>query len=127
VGAARIRHRARCARLAVELERREPCEVWGEPRLCAAEQEADTRDRERSGPHLPDGRRLRRPHLVLFPDAALPVPVEVELSVKGPPRLEPTCRAWARCRIVSEVRYLCRRPCCGFVESCPEEALNEAG
>ena len=43
--------------------------------------------------------------VVLFPDAALPVAVEVELSVKGSRRLEAIGRAWARCRIVSEVRY----------------------
>ena len=56
---------------------------------------------------VPDGRpRLRRPDLVLFPpDGALPVAVEVELSVKGARRLAAICRAWARCRIVSEVRY----------------------
>jgi hypothetical protein len=43
---------------------------------------------------------------VLFPsDTALPVAVEVELSVKGARRLEAICRAWVRCRIVSEVRY----------------------
>jgi hypothetical protein len=33
------------------------------------------------------------------------VAVEVELSVKAAQRLEAICRAWARCRIVSEVRY----------------------
>ena len=41
---------------------------------------------------------------MLFPDAALPVAVEVELSVDGSRRLEAICRAWACCRIVSEVR-----------------------
>ncbi len=35
----------------------------------------------------------------------LPVAVEVELSVKGARRLETITRAWARCRLVSEVRY----------------------
>jgi hypothetical protein len=49
---------------------------------------------------------LHRPDLVLFPpDPALPVAVEVELSVKAARRLEAICRAWARCRLVSEVRY----------------------
>jgi hypothetical protein len=43
---------------------------------------------------------------VLFPpDTAVPVAVEVELSVKGARRLDAICRAWVRCRIVSEVRY----------------------
>ena len=34
-----------------------------------------------------------------------PAAVEIELSVKGGRRLEAICRAWARCRLVSEVRY----------------------
>jgi hypothetical protein len=38
---------------------------------------------------------------VLFrPDIALPVAVEVELSVRGARRLEAICRAWAHCRLV---------------------------
>ena len=40
VGVATTRHWAACARLAVQLERAECCEVWGEPRLKAAELEA---------------------------------------------------------------------------------------
>jgi hypothetical protein len=32
------------------------------------------------------------------------VAIEVELSVKGARRLDAICRAWARCRLVSEVR-----------------------
>jgi hypothetical protein len=106
VGVATTRHWALCARLAVELERRERVEVWGEPRLRAAEQETDRSVATAQLGQLPDGRpRLRRPDLVLFPDAALPVAVEVELSVKAARRLEAICRAWARCRLVSEVRY----------------------
>ena len=55
---------------------------------------------------LPDGRPgLRRPDPVLFPPgAAKPVAVEVE-SVKAARRLQAICRGWARCRLVSEVRY----------------------
>jgi hypothetical protein len=95
-----------CARLAVVLERRERCEVWGEPRLRAAERQAGEPVASAQRGTLPDGRpRLRRPDLVLFPDAALPVAVEVELSVKAAGRLQAICRAWARCRFVSEVRY----------------------
>jgi hypothetical protein len=106
VGVATTRHWATCSRLAVQLERAERVEVWGEPRLRAAELEADRAVASAQLGHLPDGRpRLRRPDLVLFPDAALPVAVEVELSVKGTRRLEAICRGWARCRIVSEVRY----------------------
>ena len=36
--------------------------------------------------------------------------VEVELSVKGARRLEAICRAWARCRLVREVRYYAPPP-----------------
>jgi hypothetical protein len=106
VGVATTRHWALCARLAVVLERRERYEVWGEPRLRAAEVEAETAIASARLGDLPDGRpRLRRPDLVLFPPDLAPVAVEVELSVKGARRLEAICRAWARCRIVSEVRY----------------------
>jgi hypothetical protein len=82
-------------------------EVWGEPRLRAAELEAQRAIASAQLGTLPVGRaRLRRPDLVLFPpETALPVAVEVELSVKGARRLEAICRAWARCRLVSEVRW----------------------
>ncbi len=84
----------------------------GEPRLRAAELEAGGPIASAALGSLPDGRaRLRRPDLVLFsPDAQLPVAVEVELSVKAARRLEAICRAWARCRIVSEVRYYAPPP-----------------
>ena len=54
------------------------------------------------------GERLHRPDLVLWPRAAgaLPVAVEVELTVKAPRRLLAICTAWARCRCVSGVLYL---------------------
>jgi hypothetical protein len=106
VNEASVRPWALCARLAVVLEQRERCEVWGEPRLRAAERQAGEPVASAERGTLPDGRpRLRRPDLVLFPDAALPVAVEVELSVKAAGRLAAICRAWARCRLVSEVRY----------------------
>jgi hypothetical protein len=108
VNEASVRHWALCARPAVVLEQRERCGVWGEPRLRAAEREAGQPVASASRGALPDGRpRLRRPDLVLFPPngTALPVAVEVELSVKAAGRLEAICRAWARCRLVSEVRY----------------------
>ena len=107
-GVSTTRHWALCARLAVILEReRGGVEVWGEPRLRAAELHAGRAIASAHFGHLPDGRpRLRRPDLVLFPpDTALPIAVEVELSVKASRRLEAICRAWARCRLVSEVRY----------------------
>ena len=108
VGIATARHWALCAQLAVVLERAERCTVWGEPRLRAAERDAEHAIASAQLGSLPDGRaRLRRPDLVLFPrdGSALPVAVEVELSVKGARRLQAICRAWARCRIVREVRY----------------------
>ncbi len=57
---------------------------------------------------------LHRPDLVLWPDSkgiaadgpALPVAIEVELTVKAPRRLLEICRAWARCRCVAGVVYL---------------------
>src|SRR3954468_4000870 len=107
VGIATARHWALCAQLAVVLERAERCTVWGEPRLRAAERDERAIASAQLGT-LPDGRpRLRRPDLVLFPrdGSALPVAVEVELSVKGARRLQAICRAWARCRIVREVWY----------------------
>jgi hypothetical protein len=55
------------------------------------------------------GQVLHRPDLVLWPravDGGLPVPVEVELTVKAPRRLASICRAWARCRWVAGVLYL---------------------
>jgi hypothetical protein len=81
-------------------------EVWGEPRLRAAELQAKRAIASAELGRLPDGRpRLRWPDLVLFPpDTALPVAAEVELSVKDD-RPEAICRASARCRVVSEVRY----------------------
>jgi hypothetical protein len=108
VGIATARHWALCAQLAVVLERAERCVVWGEPRLRAAERDAEQPIASAQLGTLPDGRaRLRRPDLVLFPrdGSALPVAVEVELSVKAARRLQAICRAWARCRIVREVWY----------------------
>ena len=109
VGVTTTRPWALCARLAVVLEHTEQCKVWGEPRLRAAERDIGRAVASAELGALPDGRRrLRRPDLVLFPlDArsALPVAVEVELSVKASRPLEAICRAWARCRLVSQVRY----------------------
>jgi hypothetical protein len=96
-----------CARLAVILGREHGgAELWGEPRLRAAELHAGRPIASAELGRLPDGRpRLRRPDLVMFPPDTAPVAVEVELSVKAARRLEAICRAWARCRLVSEVRY----------------------
>jgi hypothetical protein len=69
VGVATTRHWAVCARLAVILEREHGgAEVWGEPRLRAAELHASRPIASAELGRLPDGRpRLRRPDLVLFP------------------------------------------------------------
>jgi hypothetical protein len=69
VGVATTRHWATCARLAVILEREHGgVAVWGEPRLRAAELDADHPIASAQLGTLPDGRpRLRRPDLVLFP------------------------------------------------------------
>ena len=80
----------------------------GVGRAAAARRRARSRAADSQRPAWTSARGpapLRRPDLLLFPDAALPVAFQVELSVKGSRRLEAICRAWARCRIVSEVRY----------------------
>jgi hypothetical protein len=69
--------------------------------------------------------RLHRPDLVMWaPREAghLPVAIEVELTLKAPRRLERICRAWARCREVSGVLYLCPGPVCAAVERAIERA-----
>jgi hypothetical protein len=72
VGVATTRHWALCARLAAVLERGERCEVWGEPRLRAAERDAGGPTASAQLGVLPDGRpRLRRPDLVLFPSVPI--------------------------------------------------------
>ena len=58
-----------------------------------------------TGLHRPDLVLLRRPRRRL----ALPVAVEVELTVKAPQRLRAICRAWARCSQVAGVVYLVSR------------------
>ncbi|MDP9345612.1 MAG: hypothetical protein M3P44_07795 [Actinomycetota bacterium] len=101
-------HWAQCARVAVALERSEPGRrVRSERELRAVEIERGQAVASAQLGRLPDGRaRLRRPDLVLTSrDGGLPIPIEVELSVKAPRRLEAICRAWARCRIVDGVRY----------------------
>jgi hypothetical protein len=58
---------------------------------------------------VPAGSPLHRPDLVMCPApsrSALPVAVEVELTIKAPRRLANICRAWARARHVAGVLYL---------------------
>jgi len=53
------------------------------------------------------GRRmLHRPDLALALPGVGVVAVEVELSVKAPPALNPICRSWARARHIDRVYYL---------------------
>ncbi|MCL2768490.1 MAG: hypothetical protein FWD42_00060 [Solirubrobacterales bacterium] len=69
--------------------------------------------------------RLHRPDLVMWAPreaGGLPVAIEVELTLKGPRRLERICRAWARCREVSGVLYLCPQQVCAAVERAIERA-----
>ncbi len=117
VSEATVRHWALCARLAVVLERAEGCAVWGEPRLRAAEPDAGGAVASAELGRLPDGpARLHRPDLVLFPpDPALPVAVEVELSVRAARRLEAICRAGALpARLGGPLLRPAARRACGF-------------
>lgn len=104
-------HLIACALAAAALERCYPGHrAIGERELRSAERACghplasarlEGADAGRSGLHRPD--------LVLVaPDGqrSLPVAVEVELTVKAPPRLRRICRAWARCPRVAGVLYL---------------------
>jgi hypothetical protein len=111
VSAANAVHTIACAHAAAELQRRYPDQrVVGEHEL--------RRDERRSAAPLasavmrgigPRGIVLHRPDLVIWPsrtEAAAPVAIEIELTIKAPRRLEGICRAWARSRDVSGVVYL---------------------
>jgi hypothetical protein len=120
VGAASAGHMVACAHAAAALQRLYPRhELIGEPALRRVERFTQARlasvslsglgrsvalgelGRSAAGTHRPD--------LVLMPKSgrdALPVAVEVELTVKAPRRLEAICSAWARARHVEGVLYL---------------------
>jgi hypothetical protein len=127
VSASNANHLIVCARVAAALERCYP------DHLVLGERELRRDERERGVPlasarlgTAPDGGPLlHRPDLVLWPrepegedgregedgqegvrEDGLPIPVEVELTVKAPQRLAEICRAWARCRCVAGVLYL---------------------
>jgi hypothetical protein len=105
-------HLIACAALAAGLERSYPTHVLsGERELRLQERERG--ERIASALLLPGqaGKGLiHRPDLVLWPRAgeacALPLAIEVELTVKAPRRLLAICRAWARCELVGGVLYL---------------------
>jgi hypothetical protein len=110
VSAAGAAHLIECAVVAAALERCYPDHwVLGEREL-----RRDEREQGRSLASVqlgagPRGRTLRhRPDLVLWPEdpGALPVAVEVELTVKAPYRLAEICRAWARAGCVAGALYL---------------------
>jgi hypothetical protein len=108
VSVASATHWQTCARLAVWLERTHPgFVVRSERELRVAERRVG---RPLASAVLPAGasrrERPHRPDLLLMPrEGGRPVVVEVELSVKGPRRLEAICRAWARCQGIAGVRY----------------------
>jgi hypothetical protein len=109
ISAANAHHSIVCCEVAVSLELAYPArEVIGERELrrCERERSAVIASANCRGDGLA-GRVLHRPDLVLTgPRGALPVAVEVELSVKAPRRLLSICRAWARCRCVAGVLYV---------------------
>ncbi|MGA7704435.1 MAG: hypothetical protein WB998_06010 [Solirubrobacteraceae bacterium] len=98
-------HAIVCAEVAAALER-----CYPDHRLIG-ERELRRDERELMRP-LASARlaaeRLHRPDLVLWPEdpRALPVAVEVELTIKAPRRLAGICRAWAASSTVSGVLYL---------------------
>jgi hypothetical protein len=104
-------HLIECARVAAALERCYPDHrVLGERELRRDEREyGRALASARLARGLGGGPSLHRPDLVLWPERsgeALPVAVEVELTIKAPRRLLEICRAWARCRCVAGVLYL---------------------
>lgn len=114
-------HAILCAEVAAALERCYPDHrLVGEREL--------RRDERDLGRPLASARlaanRLHYPDLVLWPEApgALPVAVEVELTIKAPRRLANICRAWARCPTVSGVLYLAPN----HVERALERAIEKA-
>ena len=99
VSAANAPHATVCAHVAAALEHAYPDHyVMGERELRRDEREAATRSPARSWVERPvDAPLLHRPDLVLWPagastDDALPVAVEVELTIKAPRRLLEICR-----------------------------------
>jgi hypothetical protein len=121
VSASNANHLIVCAWVAAALERCYPDHaVLGERELRRDERERGVPLASARLGIAPDGGPLlHRPDLVLWPEdldgedgresrreGGLPIPVEVELTVKAPQRLAEICRAWARCRCVGGVLYL---------------------
>lgn len=112
VGASSAGHLTVCAQAAAALERCYPDNrVIGERELRSAERACEhPLASARLAGRYAGSSGLHRPDLVLAAaaedDLALPVAVEVELTVKAPQRLCEICRAWARCSQVAGVVYL---------------------
>lgn len=105
------RHAILCCAAAVALERTYPdWLVLGEPSIRRLEREGPRPLAEIGRLASGLGTRARhRPDLLLVDRreaSGLPIAVEVELTVKGPSRLESICLAWARSREVAGVIYL---------------------
>ncbi len=114
LSAASAAHAAKCAAVAVALERAYPDHrVMGERELRRQER-ASGRPFASAVIGAGDGAPLlHRPDLVLWPEGPherLPVAVEVELTVKAPRRLLAICRGWARCRDIAGCLYLADGP-----------------
>lgn len=116
-------HLMACASAAVGLESCYPDHlVWGERELRLQEREHGARLASAMLGWDVAKPLLHRPDIVLWPRSrgALPVAVEVELTVKAQRRLEAICRAWARCELVAGVLYLVtpavERPLCRAIE-----------
>jgi hypothetical protein len=111
IGPANARHAIVCAEVAAALRRVYPDhDVVGERELRFEEHErtAALASAVLGTVAVAGGRpSLHRPDLVLCSRAgALPVAVEVELTVKAPRRLRAICHAWARSRCVAGVLYV---------------------
>jgi hypothetical protein len=111
VSSSNAMHMIVCAGVAAVLERSYPDHrLLGERELRLRESEAGAALASARLGVGPGGRSvLHRPDLVLcptIPDRALPVAVEVELTIQAPHRLAAICRAWARARNVAGVLYL---------------------
>jgi hypothetical protein len=107
VSPATARHSIVCARVAAALERLYPDHVViGERELRGCRSSEPVACARLSGAGG-GASALHRPDLALCPSgAALPIAVEVELTVKAPQRLRAICRGWARSRSVAGVLYL---------------------
>lgn len=104
-----VDHRLRCASTGLMLEKHFGRErVLSERELAFAESAGERPIASALVGELPNGKpRLHRPDLAALAAKGV-IAVEVELTPKGPRRLEALMRAWRRSGWVAEVRYLCQ-------------------